>query len=301
MVSASNMSGGLMLARQQQTLSASTIVSGRGYWSGKEITVQFEPAEDDAGVVFVRSDLDGQPEIPAYVENRIEIPRRTNLVQGSASVEMVEHVLAALAGLQIDNCRVIVDSAEMPGMDGSCLAYVDAIRSVGVTVQSAPRGILQVSDVVRVGDEECWVEARPASNGKLNFKYRLDFGRDNMIGRETLEHHVSPEYFETELASARTFLLLEEAEWLRSQGLGTHVDFSELLVFGPDGPIDNSLRFENECVRHKVLDLVGDLALSGCDIHGTVIANRSGHRLNAELVKQLLKENQILHHSRCSA
>lgn len=265
------------------------------------MTVRFLPAPDDTGVIFVREDMDGAPQIPALVDYRIEVPRRTNLVHQGAAVEMVEHVLAALAGLQVDNCFVHVNSAEMPGLDGSAKEYVDQILAAGIEPQSTPRPVLTISEVVRVGDDECWVEARPSGSKRLKFKYRLDFGTEGMIGRETLEAKLNPEFFTAELAPARTFLLLQEAEWLRSQGLGTHVDFSELLVFGPEGPIDNELRFEDECVRHKVLDLVGDLALAGCDIQGTVIASRSGHRLNAELVKQLLKENQVAYLSRRTA
>ncbi len=301
MNSASIAPSGESVTRNQQTLKNAVSVQGRGYWSGKPITVRFEPAPADTGIVFVRDDVPGAPRIAARVEHRIEVPRRTNLVSNGTTVEMVEHVLAALAGLQVDNCLVCVDAAEMPGLDGSAAAYVQGIHSVGVVPQDEPRAYLAISEVLRVGDEQCWVEARPSGAARMKFKYRLDFGRDGLIGRETLEGKLSPEYFATELASARTFLLLQEAEWLRSQGLGTHVDFSELLVFGPEGPIDNTLRFEDECVRHKVLDLVGDLALAGCDIHGTIIANRSGHRLNAELVRQLLKENQVAYLSRRTA
>lgn len=301
MNSASIAQQGEPIARLQQTLKAAATVSGRGYWSGKEVTVRFLPAPEDTGVVFVREDMDGSPQIPALVDYRIEVPRRTNLVHQGATVEMVEHVLAALAGLQVDNCLVHVNSAEMPGLDGSAKDYVEQILAAGIEQQATPRPVLTISEVVRVGDDECWVEARPSGSKRLKFKYRLDFGTEGLIGRETLEAKLNPEYFTAELAPARTFLLLQEAEWLRSQGLGTHVDFSELLVFGPEGPIDNELRFEDECVRHKVLDLVGDLALAGCDIQGTVIANRSGHRLNAELVKQLLKENQVAYMSRRTA
>lgn len=301
MNSASIASSGEPIARLQQTIKATASVSGRGYWSGKEVTVRFEPAPEDTGIVFVREDIEGAPQVPAQVDYRIEVPRRTNLVHQGATVEMVEHVLAALAGLQIDNCLVHVNSAEMPGLDGSSKAYVEQLAEAGVETQSSPRAVLAISEVVRVGDDECWVEARPSGSNRMKFKYRLDFGTDGMIGRETLEGKLTPEYFQAELAPARTFLLLQEAEWLRQQGLGTHVDFSELLVFGPEGPIDNELRFEDECVRHKVLDLVGDLSLAGCDIQGTIIANRSGHRLNAELVKQLLKENQVAYLSRRTA
>jgi len=152
---------------------------------------------------------------------------------------------------------------------------------------------LIVTDVTRVGDDECWVEARPAKFNGLQIKYRLDYGSNNPIGRQTIELKLTPAAFRTEIAPARTFLLAEEAEWLRQRGLGQRVTNKDLLVFGPEGPLENELRMENECVRHKALDLIGDLALAGCDLVGHFIAHRSGHRLNAELAKALLHEGRI--------
>src|SRR5262245_61281088 len=206
---------------------------------------------------------------------------------------MVEHVLAALYGLAIDNCEVWVDSSELPGLDGSCQPIIDALLAVGAIEQPAQRRRLIVTDVTRVGDDECWVEARHVKGNSLAIKYRLDYGSNSPIGRQTIELKISPHVFRTELAAARTFLLAEEAEWLRQRGLGQRVTNQDLLVFGPEGPIENEVRMENECVRHKALDLVGDLALAGCDLVGQFIAHKSGHRLNAELVKVLLHEGRI--------
>jgi UDP-3-O-acyl N-acetylglucosamine deacetylase len=206
---------------------------------------------------------------------------------------MVEHVLAALYGLAIDNCQVACDAAEMPGLDGSCQPLVAALAEAGIVEQRALRRRLTVTDITRVGNEDSWVEARPAKTGGLCITYKLDYGPNNPIGRQTIELAVSPRTFAAELAPARTFLLQEEAHWLKSRGLGTRVTSQDLLVFGEDGPIDNPLRFENECVRHKALDLVGDLALAGCEVVGQFIAYKSGHRLNAELVKVLLSEGQL--------
>jgi UDP-3-O-acyl-N-acetylglucosamine deacetylase len=123
--------------------------------------------------------------------------------------------------------------------------------------------------------------------------YKLDYGPNNPIGRQTIDLALTPQSFAAELAPARTFVLAAEADWLKSRGLGTRVTNQDLLVFGEDGPIDNPLRYENECVRHKALDLVGDLALCGYDLVGQFIACKSGHRLNAELVQVLLKEGQL--------
>lgn len=279
--------------RQQHTLACACRVSGFGYWSGRDVTVEFRPAPPHTGVVFIRHDCDPPRRIRADVRQRVEMPRRTTLADEGARVEMVEHVLAALYGLAIDNCEVWLDSPELPGLDGSCQPLVELFRSAGIVAQPARRRRLVITEVTRVGDEQSWVEARPARHAGLTLRYRLDYGADSPIGRETIELQITPQTFCRELAPARTFLLAEEAQWLRQQGLGTRVTPRDLLVFGPEGPLENSLRMENECVRHKALDLLGDLALAGCDLVGTIHAYRSGHRLNAELVRMLLAEGQI--------
>jgi UDP-3-O-[3-hydroxymyristoyl] N-acetylglucosamine deacetylase len=280
--------------RLQQTIAQSVVVEGFGYWSGNNVRLEFRPAPPQTGIVFVRTDLPKPVRIPAQVGHRIEIPRRTTLAVDGGSVEMVEHILAALAGLWIDNCEVWVDRPEMPGCDGSSAAFVQALRTAGIVQQDWPCRQLVITDTTRVGNDESWVEARPAKHGGLAIKYKLDYGPDNVIGRQTLELRVTPETFQKELASARTFLLKEEADWLRSRGLGSRVTPRDILVFDDQGPIENELRFENECVRHKALDLVGDLALAGCTLVGQVIAYRSGHRLNADLIQALLSEGQVI-------
>jgi UDP-3-O-[3-hydroxymyristoyl] N-acetylglucosamine deacetylase len=268
-------------------------VAGFGYWSGRDVTVELRPAPAGSGITFVRSDTDRPRRIAADVRQRIEVPRRTTLAGDGAQVEMVEHILAALYGLSIDNCEVWANASEMPGLDGSCLPLSVAIEATGIVEQRLPRRRLTVTEVTRVGDDECWVEARPAKTNSLSVKYKLDYGPNNPIGRQTIELVVTPPTFAAELAGARTFILKDEAEWLRSRGLGLRVTNQDLLVFGEEGPLENELRFENECVRHKALDLVGDLALAGCDLVGQFIAHKSGHRLNAELVKVLLTEGQM--------
>lgn len=283
----------MLKRRNQRTLANTAVVEGFGYWTGKDVRVEFRPAPENTGLVFVRADLSPPQRIPALVEYRIEAPRRTTLRCGRGSVEMVEHILAALAGLQIDNCEIWVNNVEMPGCDGSSLAFVEALDKAGIVEQDAPRACLVLRDTCRMGDEGSWIEAHPASQAGFTVKFRLDYGRDNAIGRQTLEMRITPDAFRRELASARTFLLKAEAEWLRSQGLGTRATLQDLLVFDEEGPIDNTLRYPDECVRHKVLDLVGDFALAGCDIVGYVVAHRSGHRLSAELVRNLLSEGEL--------
>ena len=257
------------------------------------MAVELRPAPAHTGVVFVRSNTDRPRRIAANVRQRIEVPRRTTLSGDGTQVEMVEHILAALFGLGIDNCEIVCDASEMPGLDGSCQPVVEALQQAGFVEQHSPRHRLIVTEVTRVGDDECWVEARPAKTNSLSVEYKLDYGPNNPIGRQTIELSVTPATFATELAPARTFILESEAAWLKSRGLGMRVTNKDLLVFGEEGLLENELRFENECVRHKALDLVGDLALAGCDLIGRFIAYKSGHRLNAELVKVLLTEGRM--------
>lgn len=277
-------------ARKQRTLAAAAIVEGFGYWSGQDVRVEFRPAPANSGITFVRSDLSPAARIPAVVANRSDIPRRTVLRSGGAVIEMIEHAMAALYALNIDNCDVVVNAAEMPGCDGSSLAYVDALTAAGIVDQGAPRRVLNIRETTRLGTRDSWVEARPNPAGVLSIKFLLDYGPGNGVGRQSLTLPITADSFRRELASARTFLLKSEADWLLSQGLGTRATTKDLLIFDGNGPIDNQLRFRDECVRHKALDLVGDLALIGCDLVGHFVAHRSGHRLNADLVRALLSE-----------
>jgi len=254
------------------------------------VRLEFRPAAVDTGVVFVRRDLSGWPRVPARVRNRVETPRRTTLRLGDACVEMVEHVMAALAGLRIDNCEVWTDEPEMPGCDGSCQAVVSALDGAGVLEQEARRPLVLVREVLRLGDSRSWVEAAPPDSLSTTLEYRLDYGSEGPIGRQTLEIPLSPESFRQELAPSRTFVLEAEAHAMVAAGMGLSTTCEDLLVFGENGPIANQLRFEDECVRHKILDMVGDLALAGVDFLGKFTAYRSGHRLNGELVAALLAE-----------
>ncbi|HEV3023966.1 MAG TPA: UDP-3-O-acyl-N-acetylglucosamine deacetylase, partial [Pirellulales bacterium] len=251
-------------------------------------------APADSGVVFVRCDLERPARIRAVVANRIEAPRRTTLRSAGASVEMVEHIMAALGGLGLDNCEIWVNAAEMPGLDGSSLPFVQALAAAGAMDQNAVRPTLFVREVTRLGNEESWVEARPGTTAGLSLKFHLDYGSASAIGRQTLTLPVTPDSFRRELAPARTFMLKCEADWLLAQGFGKRATLQDLLVFDDEGPLENELRFRDECVRHKALDLIGDLSLAGCDLVGHIVAYRSGHRLNAELVRVLLTEGDIV-------
>jgi UDP-3-O-acyl-N-acetylglucosamine deacetylase len=217
----------------------------------------------------------------------VEATARTNLAVAGVQVQMVEHAVSALAGLGIDCCLVRVDAEEMPGLDGSSRAFVEAIDAAGRDSLTAPVEPLVVGEVCRVGDDDAWVEVSPPQFAGLSVEYELDYG-PGPIGRQTLALRVTPETYRTELASARTFISQDDATRLREAGLATTVGYGDLLVFDADGPVGNSLRWPDECVRHKVLDLVGDLALVGRPLHAHVRARRSGHRLNGAMAARLV-------------
>jgi UDP-3-O-acyl N-acetylglucosamine deacetylase len=273
--------------RRERTIASEAIVRGVSFLSGYDVEVRFRPAEAGTGVVFARRDLPDCPTVPGRVRHVVPRQRRTSLQRGEAVVEMVEHVMAALAGLRIDNCRVELDGPETPGLDGSSLGFVEALDRAGVVEQDRPREVVVVRRPLLVRDGPSTLKAEPGGAGGLVLTYHLDYG-DNPIGRQSRRVAISPESFRAELASSRTFLLAAEADALRSAGIGRRTTEADLLVFGPDGPIRNTLRYPDECARHKVLDMLGDLALLGCDLVGEVIASRTGHQHNAELVRAVL-------------
>ncbi len=200
---------------------------------------------------------------------------------------MIEHVMAALYALEIDNCVIEVDGEEMPGLDGSALAIAQSLRSVGLVVQAAARKRFIIDRMFRVGDETCWIEAGPVAGGHARYEYRLDYGDDSPIAAQSYSGILSAHTFCRELAPARTFVTAQQVTQLQAQGVGKHVGPQDLLVFDDNGLVDNTFRFANECARHKTLDLIGDLALAGVDLIGRFVSHRGGHRLNAALARQL--------------
>jgi UDP-3-O-acyl N-acetylglucosamine deacetylase len=280
----------MSVARRQRTLARPVSITGFGYFSGLDARLEFWPAAEDFGITFVRHDIGPAARVPAQVAHRIDMARRTTLEFGGVRVEMVEHVLAALAGLGVDNCEVWVDAQEMPGCDGSAAAFVEAIDSAGTIDQRRAVRQIVVDERVRVGNDEQWIEAQPARTAGLSVAFELDYGPGTAIGRQVYAIDVTPDSFRRELAACRTFIPQEAAQAMLAQGLGHRVTPRDLLIFGPHGPIGNELRFADECVRHKLLDVIGDLALTGCEIIGHIVAYRCGHQLHAELARRLLEQ-----------
>lgn len=273
--------------RYQRTLAQPVEVQGIGYLTGRNVRLRFRPAAPCTGVVFVRTDLGGDACIPARVEQVTGTQRRTTLGQAPLCVGLVEHVLAALNGLHIDNCYLDLDAPEPPGLDGSARSFVQALERVGTVVQSERRWLWATSESIVVRTPDATLALHPPRQRELRISYLLDYGLRSPICWQMCTEEVTPTSFARALAECRTFLLEDEALALQQQGLGSRTQFSDLLVFGPQGPIENRLRYGNEPARHKILDILGDLALLGQDLCGHIVAYRSGHPLNVELVQVL--------------
>jgi UDP-3-O-[3-hydroxymyristoyl] N-acetylglucosamine deacetylase / 3-hydroxyacyl-[acyl-carrier-protein] dehydratase len=279
--------------RPQQTIRNPVELTGRGLFTGEQAVVRFLPAEPDSGVVFMRGDQNPPIQIRAVVENVAKRLRRTSLRNGTIQIETIEHCMSALAGMGIDNVIVELNANEMPSFDGSCAPVVAKLKEAGIVAQDRNRQVFRIPETVRVAEGSSYVMAAPSSEDDdvLEIIYDLNYG-SGPIGQQIFKIRLTPEDFEQHIAGARTFVLEREAEQFRAAGLGTHLTYDDILVFGQDGPIQNTLRFPDECVRHKVLDLVGDLFLFGRFMSGYVFARQSGHALNHELVRKLRELEQ---------
>lgn len=283
-----------MSQRFQRTLSKPVSTGGIGFITGADIRLTFLPADAETGIVFQRVDLPGKPLIEATLENLIPRQRRTGIADNGASVELIEHVMAALAGLQVDNCIVQVNAPEMPGFDGSCRPVVECLLEAEFIEQPALKPQLAVTSPMLVqGDDGSLLKARPYGRPGLTITYLLDYGTDSPIWPQSYTFNLTPESFILEIAFARTFVLEAEVASLRAQGIGKRSTAQDLLVFGQHGVIDNHLRTQDECARHKLLDCIGDFALCGCDVQGYFHAWRTGHRQNHEIMQQVQAAAQM--------
>lgn len=269
----------------QYTLRETVTFRGIGLHTGKPVEVGVCPAEPDTGIVFVRTDLDPSLKVPARFDRvQFNESRQTSLVVGKGIVRTIEHLMAVFHGLGIDNAVVEVDGEEMPGLDGSSKEFTETISRTGLVPQDRPRRFVEVREPVFVDHGDQSLVVLPAPN--LSISYTLSY-RHQDLADQFLSLPVLPEIFEREIAPARTFCLKEEARLLQASGFGKGANTSNTLVFERNLPIENSLRFEDEACRHKIMDLLGDLFLLGGFLKGHVIAARSGHALNLELVRKI--------------
>lgn len=281
----------MAVSDRQKTVSREASFAGPGLFSGETATLTFCPAAANSGITFVREQEGKVATIPAMVANVLNRPRRTCLRNGTLFVETIEHCMAALAGMGIDNAVVKVSGGsigEVPGGDGSSRNFVETIEEAGVVEQEEKVEPLIIRKPIQVTLDGATLAALPGPADQLEIIY--DFEAKEPVGRQTCSFRLGADDFVSQLAPARTFVFEDEARELRARGLGKHLSTKELLVIAPDGPINNSFRFTDECARHKVLDLIGDLFLVGRPIRGRIIAFKSGHRLNHLLARKLLEQ-----------
>jgi UDP-3-O-[3-hydroxymyristoyl] N-acetylglucosamine deacetylase/3-hydroxyacyl-[acyl-carrier-protein] dehydratase len=275
---------------QQQTIAGTATISGRGLFSSEPATVTFKPAPANHGVVFVRKDLNNAY-IPALIHNVVSRARRTSLRSGDATIDTCEHCLSAVAGLRIDNILIELQGPELPGLDGSAKPYLDVLTGVGITPCNAARRRMVVRQPVVVRQDSAIVAALPCTDLEMQVLYELDYGQASTLGRQLRAFDFSNGDYAHEIAPARTFVLEAEAVLLREHGMGNHLTPDDVLVIGANGPLGaNAMRFDDEPVRHKIVDLIGDLYLLGAPIQGRIIAYKSGHALNHALVRKLVKQ-----------
>ena len=275
------------MTMNQNTIRSAVTLSGTGLHTGQKATCVLKPAGANEGVCFVRMDLSEKPVIkvgPASALMDAGVTRCTVVQSNGVRVGTVEHLLAALAGLGVDNVTIEIDGPEVPGMDGSSSDFTVAIKRAGIAELDAAKDIFDIKEPVVVANKHASLAIVPAAD--FHVSYALDYDHP-ALRSQFFALSVDQNSFERELAGARTFCLEQEADEIRAKGLGKGADRTNTLVMGANGPLDNTLRFPNECARHKVLDIVGDLSLLGGDLCGHLVAYRSGHPLNMALLQAL--------------
>ncbi len=271
----------------QRTVARAARVKGAGLHSGQTVELTIRPAPVGTGVLFHRVDLPDAPAIPAqasHVQETARSPRRTTIGVGEAQVQTIEHLMAALWGLGVDNLHVDITGVEVPGLDGSAVPFLTLVKEAGIVDQEAPKRVFTLREPLWVHGGDSAIAALPHDHFKISYTLSYDHPA---LRSQFVSFNAGDAGFENAIAPARTFCLEKEAQWLREQGLGKGANYENTLVVGEQGVIQNRLRFDDEFVRHKVLDLIGDLSLLGAQLRLHVIALKSGHPLNMQLLKKL--------------
>ncbi len=297
---------------RQRTIGKEVSLTGVGLHTGKEVTITFKPAPENHGYAFVRVDLEGSPVIEADANYVVNTQRGTNLEKRGVKIQTSEHVLAALVGMEVDNCLIELNASEPPIMDGSSKFFVEAIEKAGIVEQDVPREEYVVKEVISYTDEESGSEITVIPSEEYQVTTMVDFGT-KVLGTQNASLKKLSD-FKEEISDARTFSFLHEIEMLLEHGLIKGGDLNNAIVYvdkelspktmeklreafkkdnisvKPNGILDNlTLHYPNEAARHKLLDVVGDLALVGTRIKGKVIANKPGHHVNTQFAKKLSK------------
>lgn len=301
---------------KQKTLANECALSGVGLHTGRNVNVVLKPAPVNTGFVFIRTDLEGAPHVEADANYVTSTQRGTTIEKKGVEIHTTEHVLAALTGMDLDNVYIEIDNSEVPILDGSSKMFVDAIQEVGVVEQDADREYFVIKDIVTYTDPQTGSEITAIPSDDYQITTMVDFGTKVLGTQNASIKHISE--FQNEIANARTFSFLHEIEYLLDQGLIKGGDLGNAIVYvdkeitpetkkklisafkkddiniRPNGVLDNiSLHYPNEAARHKLLDVVGDLALIGTKLKAKIIANKPGHQINTNFAKKLSKQIAI--------
>jgi len=271
----------------QKTIERPFSIEGVGLHTGEHVSLTVKPAPVNTGVIFIRKDLADTPSIRAEIDYLLDVekyPRRSSISNGNVHIHTIEHLMSAIYGIGLDNLIVEINGNECPGLDGSSVVFVEKFLESGIVEQNEPKKFYKVKEPVYISENSSHIVALPSETFKIS--YTLDYP-NSLIKSQYASFEISPDLYASEIAPARTFCLQEEVEKLKMIGLGKGSDFNNTVVIGKDGVINNKFRFPNEPVRHKICDLIGDIALLGVPIKAHIIGIRSGHALNTRLVKGL--------------
>ena len=280
------------MVEPQKTIRQEFSLAGVGLHTGCKVNIRCKPAPVNSGISFIRVDLPGRPVIqvdPSNIHIDTGIPRCTSIGKGDVVIHTVEHLMSVLCGLGVNNLTVEIDSFELPGLDGSGRDFLRAIKKIGIVEQDAPSSCFEIAEPVGVELNGCSIYVVP--DKELKISYVLDYDHP-ALKSQFFNITITSRVFEEAIAPARTFCLESEAEELRKNGLGKGANYDNTLVVGKKGVIKNAVRFPDEFVRHKVLDLLGDLYLLGMPIRGHIFAVKSGHTLNIELLKKIYAQKE---------
>jgi len=276
-------------ADSQQTIQNEITITGKGLMLGKPVTLTLKPASANSGIVFRRVDIVDAPDVKVCQENWADIlPRCTSLRSDDTSVSSVEHILSALGGLGVDNAVVELDAPEPPGLDGSAMPYVENIQAVGLVSQDAPRNFIEVVEPFSLSSGDRQLVLLPADALEITFVYAHP-----QTTPQIATFKITPELYVREIAPARSFCFENEIEALQALGIGKGASYDNVLVINAAGEPSTPPRFDDEFVRHKILDLIGDLYLAGHLPKAQVIAMRTGHTFHAEFVKALAEAGHL--------
>jgi UDP-3-O-[3-hydroxymyristoyl] N-acetylglucosamine deacetylase len=274
---------------QEQTIRTAVECKGIGLHSGAPVELRILPAASNTGIVFRRTDLDGF-EVEAVSRNVARVSYATSLMKKGVLISTTEHLLSAFVGMGIDNAVVELNNLELPILDGSARPFVELIRRAGIRKQRRPRTYIRILRALEMREGNKFIAVYPSD--RYSVSYTINFPHP-MIGRESLAIELSNGHYVSNIAPARTFGFLHEAEAMRQQGLIRGASSENALVLTREGLTNPPLRFEDEFVRHKILDLIGDLALIGRQILGNVVADRAGHAMHTALVSRLLRDQSL--------